>query len=272
MTDALTQLSLVELLIRVVVTFSIVIAVTTTVGRLGPVAGGLVAGLPIGLGPGFFFLLENSSAGFLQEMAVHSLLALSATQLFLLSYMVTARHGPPLSALATAIFVWWASVWALKEVPANLGAAIGSFALITLLARKAGSRFVVPDAEPARKEGFAALLLRAAAGGLLVALVTLLASSLGAVMSGFLLAFPIGYALISLTVHERFGVPTVTRMVFSALFGTISLATFCVALAYLLDFATPETAFIASLIASVGMSGLMVIIVQLNRSPKGNGA
>ncbi len=265
MTEVLAQLPLAELLIRMVATAAIVVAVATAVGRLGPVAGGLVAGLPIGLGPGFYFLIGSGSVEFLQQTAIHSLLALSATQVFLTSYMATARRGRPLVALALAVGIWWTANWALQLVPATAPAATLSFFVITALARMVGWRLLVPDPGVVRRERFLMLLARAFAGGLLVAAVTVFSARLGASLSGILLAFPIGYALISLTIHEQFGAPTVIGVVYSALFGTISLATFCVAFIASLHIFPPLIAIVFSLLASFGATSGMMLIVRHNR-------
>jgi hypothetical protein len=248
-----------------VATAALVVAVATAVSRLGPVAGGLVAGLPIGLGPGFFFLIDANSTAFLQQTAVHSLLALSATQVFLTSYMATARLGSPLVSLGLAVGIWWTAVWALKGVPATAAAATMSFILVTVLTRLIGRKLLIPSTRPARREGFLMLLVRAFAAGLLVALVTAFSATLGAPLSGVLLAFPIGYALISLTIHEQFGAPTVIGVVYSALFGTISLATFCVAFVYALHVFAPLLAIVISLFVSFGATAGMMVIARRKR-------
>ena len=53
--------------------------------RLGPAVGGALAGLPIVLGPGFFFLMREAEAGFVAQAATALLgdvkPALSATRI-----------------------------------------------------------------------------------------------------------------------------------------------------------------------------------------------
>lgn len=95
-----------DVLIRIITTAAIVIIVTTSVGTFGPVVGGLLAGLPIALGPGFYFLLDTVSVKFLAQTATFSLLALSATQAFLLTYIMTARYGLQILSLVTSIAIW----------------------------------------------------------------------------------------------------------------------------------------------------------------------
>ena len=50
---------LVPMVTRVLVSAFIVILIAKLVVWLGPSMGGLVAGLPVGLGPGFYFLIDG---------------------------------------------------------------------------------------------------------------------------------------------------------------------------------------------------------------------
>ena len=268
MSDLATQVPFAELLVRAGATALIVVAVATAVGKLGPVAGGLVAGLPIGLGPGFYFLLDAGTSDFLIQTATHSLLALSATQVFLTGYMATARRSRPIISILLAVCIWWGAVWALDTLSATIKTAAILFIAVTVATRWVGRRLQMPGAIAERREGLLMLLVRAVAGGVLVASVTVFAPSLGAEMSGTLLAFPIGYALISLTIHEQFGAAAAVAVVHSALLGTISLATFCVAFAAGLHSLSSINAFLFGLAASVGAAAVMMHAVRLVRLAK----
>jgi len=268
MSDLAAQLPFVELLARAGATALIVVAVATAVGKLGPVAGGLVAGLPIGLGPGFYFLLGTGTSEFLIQTATHSLLALSATQVFLTSCMATATRCRPIASLLLAVCVWWGAIWALGMLSATIETAAVLFLAVTAAARRVGRGLQIPGAAAERREGLPMLLVRAVAGGVLVASVTVFAPRLGAEMSGTLLAFPIGYALISLTIGEQFGAAAASAVVYSALLGTISLATFCVAFAVGLHGSSPINAFLLGLAASVGATAVMMRVVRSARRRK----
>lgn len=54
-----------KLATRMIATALIVIVVALAVGRLGPLIGGTLAGLPIVLGPGLYFLIGRSSQEFI---------------------------------------------------------------------------------------------------------------------------------------------------------------------------------------------------------------
>lgn len=264
----LIQLPALELLLRASATALIVILVATAVGRLGPTLGGLVAGLPIGLGPGFYFLLDTAPKEFLVHLAASSLLALCATQFFLLTYTAAAGRTRPTAAIALSVIVWWGVIAVFGSVSTNVALATILFLAATVSTRWIGRRFVLPHAKAPPVEGIRALILRAIVGGLLVAITTILAPHFGPRLSGILLAFPIGYAMISVTIHERFGASTVTNVTYAAILGTLSLATFCVAFALALDAGSASVAFVFALIASVASTGFMTAIARCKSTVK----
>lgn len=233
--------------------------VATAVGKLGPIGGGLIAGLPIGLGPGFYFLINGASADFLVQAATFSLLALSATQIFLSTYIVTAKRDFPSFSLLTAAFVWVAVITALNQFTATILFAAALFIGVTIVTYLIAQQFQMPKLKVKRREGFRLLLLRACVAGLLVAVVTTVAPSLGAAWSGILLAFPIGYAFISISVHEQYGAATVIGVLHSALLGTIGLAAFCIAFTLSLQNSPQITALLFGLTASLATTSLMMI-------------
>lgn len=259
MTDLLANSLNVELLTRMMATSIIVVIVATAVGKLGPVVGGLVAGLPIGLGPGFYFLLGGASVDFLIQTATFSLLALSATQVFLTAYMATAKHGFPMISLLAAVLGWVLLLVGLIQLPVTLRTATALFVVVTFATYLIGRRFQMTKTQTKRNEGLGILLLRAFVAGLLVALVTTSAPKLGGALSGILLAFPVGYALISVTVHKQYGTASVIGVLHSAVLGTIGLATFCVAFAICLQVLPERTAFLTGIAASLAMTSCMIL-------------
>ena len=78
-----------------------------------------------------------------------------------------------------------------------------------------------------------------------------------------LLAFPVGYALISVTVHEQYGAASVVGVLHSALLGTISLATFCIAFAVFLESLPATGAFLMGLAISLTITALLVAAAHL---------
>ena len=94
----------------------------------------------------------------------------------------------------------------------------------------------------------------------IVAIVTVFASALGAQLAGVLLAFPIAYVLISFSIHKGFGEIIVTRVIYSAILGTISLAVFCIVFALFLHKVPLIYGLCISLIGSVLITALLLVL------------
>ena len=253
-------LILVPMLTRVIVAAFIVILVAKLVVMLGPSMGGLIAGLPVGLGPGFYFLMLESDMSFLYETALYSLVALSATQFFLLAYLILAKFFKPLSCVLVSVVIWILLASSLYQVNFNLLQAVFFFGFSTLATRYVGRFFVGKELVEKKSENDLILLLRAVVGGIIISVVTVFASRLGANLSGVLLAFPIAYILISFNIHKVFGKSIVTGVLYSAIFGTISLAFFCVAFAILLQMVPLLYVLVLSLFGSLFVTALMIIL------------
>src|SRR5690606_39456127 len=81
-----------ELLVRVCATGFVVVFVAWLAARLGPVAGGILVGLPIVLAPGFFFMLREQPPAFVAAAAAGALFSLAGTQVFLGAYVAAASR------------------------------------------------------------------------------------------------------------------------------------------------------------------------------------
>ncbi|MGB3291312.1 MAG: hypothetical protein WBA83_18745 [Burkholderiaceae bacterium] len=259
LSSLLSDLSISQLLVRMSTTAFVVIGVAMAVGRLGPVVGGALAGLPIVLGPGFFFLIMQAPPEFASNAAVYSLFSLCATQVFLLAYIAAAERRGPLVSLLGALATWGAAAALFRLLPPQAFVGIAMFAVITLVSRKLGAIMVRGTIKRARADYFSLLLLRGILAGLLVATVTTAASRLGAIASGLLLAFPIGYSVLSITIHEQFGAQMAVATLHSAILGTISLAGFCAVLALAIPNMPATWAFILAVLVSLAITMALVL-------------
>lgn len=246
-----------EALIRMLATAAVIIAVTCSVELFGPVVGGILAGLPITLGPGFYFLIAQAPTAFIGQAAAYSLLSLCATQCFLLTYILTAQHTQPARALTFAILSWGAVAALLHPLPPTLWLGASLFALTTLFCLRRGRIAIQPAEDTEGKAGLVSLLLRGLLAGLLVAGVTAASHLLGATTSGLLLSFPIGYSVISVTLHQKIGRITATTTLYSALIGTTSLAFFCGVLSLAISVAPPYAALGIALVASATVTSTL---------------
>lgn len=246
----LVDIPIAELLTRMAATAFVVVLVALAVRRFGALVGGALAGLPIVLGPGYFFLLGRSTPSFIAETASFSLLALCATQTFLLAYMATARAGSSARSLVAAASVWMVSIAVLQSVPASPVIGLLAFLFATFVAYRAGLHFLSDAGIEKGRERNGLLLLRACLAGALVAIVTIGSKRFGAGISGLLLAYPIGFTMVSVTVHQQYGNAHVIAVLHSGILGTVSLGGFCFTLAMALRGLPEEAAFLTALTVS----------------------
>ena len=259
LTTLFSSLPLDVLFIRVVSTAFVVIAVAWSVGVLGPFIGGAVAGLPIVLGPGFYFLILQEPTPFVAEAAAYALFSLCATQLFLFAYIATANKGRPFMSIGCAVATWSLMACLLQIFPSNPIIGIALFIATTIISLRIGTRFTVPAPPIKSKAGFGLLLMRGILAGTLVAIVTATSQKLGSTWAGLLMAFPIGYAVIAVTIHQNFGSANVTATLYSALLGTASLAAFCASIALIIPYWQGMGALGIALVVSFLLTSALVL-------------
>lgn len=256
----LTSTPAAELVFRMAATTLVVIIVAMAVGRFGPLVGGALAGLPIVLGPGFYFLLDRAPLEFNISAAAYSILSLCATQVFTLVYIAAASRLSALISILMATLSWFISIFVLRLLPPDPVAGAVLFVLITSMSRYGAKRFHRNATKVRRGESFALLLARAGLAGILVAVVTATASQLGSQWSGILLAYPVGYTVIAVTIQRQYGRNVVIATLTSTLLGTGSLAAFCFSLALTLRVLPGHGAFAAALLTSLTVTTALVYL------------
>lgn len=254
MTDPLV---LGEFAARMVGTAFVVIAVSWIAVRLGPTIGGVVVGLPIVLAPGLGFMLLDQSAGFVADAAAGALFSLAATQVFLLVFVALARVSGPFGSVAAAALAWLLMAVPLSALPHPPVVGALLFAVVTLSARWIGRAWVPERDAKAAGTRWGLLILRGLLAGLLVGGVTLGASALGAGLSGALMAFPVGFTVIAISLHLDHGGAFAGQTAYAGLTGLSSLAMFCLCLALLLRHLPAGLAFVLALAASVVVTAAM---------------
>lgn len=249
-----------EFSIRMAGTAFVVIAISWIAVRLGPAIGGVVVGLPIVLAPGLGFMLLDQPPAFVADAAAGALFSLSATQAFLLAFVILSGRTGPFFSVAGGALAWLVLALPLGVVPHPplIGAAL--FAAVTLAARRIGRRWVAGQNAKAAGTKWGLLILRGLLAGLLVGGVTLGSSVLGAGFAGAIMAFPIGFTVIAISLHMDHGGAFAGQTAFAGLTGLSSLATFCLCLALLLRQLPAGPAFLLALSASVLATLVMTLL------------
>ena len=245
-----------ELLVRVCATGFVVVFVAWLAARLGPVVGGILVGLPIVLAPGFFFMLREQPPSFVASAAAGALFSLVGTQIFLGAYVAAATRLGAAGATLAAIAGWCATAIPLAFLPHPAWAGAALFAVVTVGLRLGCAR-LLPGHRPATgATRWSLLIARAVAAGLLVGLVTLAATRLGPALAGTLIAFPIGFCVILLSLNLDHGPAMAARTAHAGLLGVVSLAAFSLVLSLALALLPPWLAFLAALAASLAATAI----------------
>ncbi|MGU3496238.1 hypothetical protein ACLBXM_19525 [Xanthobacteraceae bacterium A53D] len=254
------------LLTRMVTTALVVIGISLAVRKLGPVIGGSLAGLPVVLGPGFFFLMRSTPEAFVPDAAAYALLSLCGTQAFVLAYISLARRAGPFLSLAAAITAWGSSAALLRLLPPKPLLAIGLFVMVTAAAWFIARGIERPAIGPIAAERPAQTILRGCLAGALVAMVSVAAGQLGTVISGLLVAYPMGYTVLSVTIHRRNGADVAVAMLHAAILGISSIAGFSATIALTARTLGPLPAFLVGLVVSLVITIAIVLGPRLWRA------
>ncbi|MES2535745.1 MAG: hypothetical protein V4632_07710 [Pseudomonadota bacterium] len=202
------------------------IAVITLIGRRwGPLVAGCLSGFPVVAGPILLLVYMEYGAVFAAGAASAALNAVPGNVCFGLGY-----------AWAATRFPWWISlpVALILYVLTQLGLSTFSLPLplillLTLSSIWFGSRAFPKNIEvsPPKPPPAAELPARMIAGGILVLLVTVYASSLGPKMSGMFAMFPVMAAVLACFSHPASGAGFVIRLLQGMIANFYSLAFFC---------------------------------------------
>ena len=251
---------------RMLGTAFVVIAISWISVRAGPRIGGVIVGLPIVLAPGLGFMLLDQSGDFVAAAASGALYSLAATQAFLLVFVALAQRQGPFAAVTGAAFAWLCLAIPISMVPHPPLPGAFLFVAATLAARSFGRLWVAGTEARAAATNWGLMTLRGILAGMLVGAVTLGAPVLGAGFSGALMAYPIGFTVIAVSLHLDHGGAFAAQTAYAGLTGMTSLAIFCFCLALLLLHLPAGIAFALALVASVLATLAMTTMARRARS------
>lgn len=247
---------------KLIATASVVIAVSFSVSKLGPRLGGIIAGTPIILGPGYFFMLQERSVEFIQSAALSTLHALVATLIFSMCFVMTAGRLSALASLGLATVCWIPFTLIFSAMPGGVWGAVLLYGLVLLIAEVIKRVLKLGQPVVIARSGWFDLLLRGLLAGVLVSIATTVAAKSGPLLSGVLVGFPVGLFTIGWTLHERYGSQVARATVIIAQKGMLSLVAFSVAVALTAGKLPPMVIFILALAVSLIVSAALFLASQ----------
>jgi hypothetical protein len=201
------QLFLLGLLLKIVMTATIVVAATIVVERSGPFIGALIAALPTAAGAVYIILALEHAPSFIANSAVGSIAANASTALFAFAYAVLAQKRGLLLSLGGAFAMWFLCGALLRLVDWTPAGALALNVVVIGAAVVAGRHFRIEGVKSQVTATRADIVWRAAIVALCVVVVTTASHSIGSFASGVFAVFPVAMGSFFLTLHPRVGGP-----------------------------------------------------------------
>ncbi len=232
--------------------------------RFGSRAAGLMSGFPIIGGPIVYFVYWDQGATFALQAAHATLAGVVGLSSFSFVY---AWLAPRVTWWLCLLIGWFAyGVIGIALAQAALSAHLYALiALVILLAQLHWGRPMQTAVGPSATSN-AEIMCRMAFAALLVVAVTVMAASLGAMLTGVLAAFPIASSVIAVF-SQRFYSPWHAVLALRALKqGLISLLAFFYALVVLGAYLSFDQAFtLAALVAVLTQAGVVLTASWVRR-------
>ncbi|HVY59800.1 MAG TPA: hypothetical protein VHA77_18255 [Xanthobacteraceae bacterium] len=216
-------LFLLSLAAKMVVTALFVVGATFAAERAGPLAGAMVATLPISAGPAYLFLSLEHDARFIAASALASLVINAVTCIFALVYAALAQRRGLLASILPAMAVWVVLAVLARAVPWTTGSAIALNVIVLAACLVLGDRFRHVGVPPAIRRWYD-IPLRAVLVATLVAIVVGLSTHVGSTITGTLAVFPIVLLSLTLILHPRMGGPATAAVLSNSVLGLVGFA------------------------------------------------
>jgi uncharacterized membrane protein (GlpM family) len=201
-----TPIFLLELLLKIVMTSGIVVAASVAVERSGPFIGALIAALPTAGGAALIILAYEHPPAFIAESVIGSMVSVTISAVFALSYAALAQRRSIVTSLSGAFVLWVVPVFVSRFIvwtalSASLFAAIVFPVTIYLGRHFRGGGKTKAKVEVTHRD----LAWRAGVVTVCVMIVTAASTAIGPYFSGVFAFFPVAMSSFFIILHSRVG-------------------------------------------------------------------
>ena len=243
-----------SLLLKVIVTPALIAGATLAGRRWGDRLSGWLVGLPLTSGPVVFFLAIDQGNGFATRAALAVLLGTISQAAFAVAYARAAvRGGWPVATLAGCIAFAIATI-AFQRVRLP---ALPAFALVA--ASLILGTILMPSSRPADDRAPASrwdLPLRILVATGLVLLLTGIAPTIGAHLTGLLSPFPVYAGVLAIFAHRQSGGEAANNVLRGLLLGLFAFGAFFLLLAIGLSRLGVGLALLVATVTALVIQGL----------------
>ena len=265
------------LLLKLVLTPTLIGAASLAGRRWGPAVSGWLVGLPFTSAPIAFFLALESGAAFASAVALGTMAGTASQAVFCVAYARLSSGRAPLGhwswrgalvggCLAFALATATLDRLELPLVPSFVTVIAVLVAALRLVPRDVGRRLATPG--PLPRWDLPARMLVATC---LVLLLTSVAPALGPRLTGLLAPFPLYAATLAVFAHHLQGARPAASVLRGLLLGLFAFAGFFLVLAASLERAGIGPAFAAASAAAVAIQGVSFWSLRRRASPRAGG-
>ncbi len=251
-----------SLLLKLIVTPAIIGTASLAGRRWGHSISGWLIALPLTTGPITFFLAISHGPAFAATSAAGTLAGGISQAAFVTAYSQLAWHWKWPYTLGAAVAGFAVCTLVLERLSLPLIPLCAIIFLVFTLVLMALPRHADPnevtDALPPRWD----IPLRMLIATAFVVLITALAPSLGARLTGLLSPFPLFTTILAAFAHHQAGPAAAIKVLHGLLMGLFSYASFFFVLAILLVPAGIAAAFAVAIVTVVTMQGISLWILQ----------
>ena len=243
-----------SLLLKVIVTPALIAAATLAGRRWGDRLSGWLVGLPLTSGLVVFFLAIDQGSGFATKAALAVLLGTISQAAFAVAYARAAVRSAWAVATLAGFTTFAIATIAFQRVSVS---ALPAFALVT--ASLILATLLMPKSRPADDRTRAPhwdLPLRIVVATGLVLLLTGIAPTIGAHLTGLLSPFPVYAGVLAIFAHRQSGGDAANNVLRGLLLGLFAFGTFFLLLAIGLSRLGVGLAFLVATVTGLTIQGL----------------
>jgi len=261
------------LVLKIVLTPTLIAIATLTGRRWGPSIGGWLVGLPFTSGPVSLFLALEQGTSFAAAAAAGSIAGAAASALFAVAYAAMARRSGWPASLAVASAAFFAAVFAVRALPLGpelpfpfLGLYLATLAVLVVALRVLAEPGELAAAVTAPRWD---LPTRMVVATVLVLVITGAAPLLGPQLTGLLTTYPIYASVLAVFAHSQRGGAAAIHVVRGLCYGLFAFASFFFAIGATIEPAGIVIAFVAAIAAALVVQGLSLSLLmkRASRSP-----
>jgi hypothetical protein len=197
--------ALLSVFVRFIAVALVIIAVSVASQRLGAFWGAVAASLPISIGPAYVLLALDHDSAFIAASALASLANYAVTVLYVVAYVQFAPGRTAMATICLCIGCWLLGVLLIRYVPVSIPVAVALNVVAFGLGFAIIRRRILPEAQRGASGGWGALLAKSGLMGALVAAIVAWSHSLGPVVTGIAVLFPIAMSSLALAFHPSQG-------------------------------------------------------------------